>query len=377
MTKSIGIASIVVFLTALVRSLVGAIDDLPKPVAPAKEVGVPFDRYQVKDELSRDVTYYLSTPPKESAGKPLPLVLWVQGSGCDSLFSKTPDGRVGGGLQNLVLKESKGRCRVMAVEKPGVKFCDSPARHGTCDDCSEEFKNEYAADRWAVALEASLRDVIKRPDIDRGRVLAAGHSEGASMVAKIAADVPEVTHVACLSGAGSTQLFDMAQIARRGLSGGGPRGGPNAEQSGPDGSTIGSEDAETREARVEDVYRQAAEIAADPDSVTKTAWGHTFKRWSSFFRLSPVAELKKSRAKIYLAYGTADQSVPVESNDLARAELFAAGRDVTCERIVGADHGYQKPGEQGYAGMNAIIGRVVEWFLSEAVRGAAEASSQR
>jgi dienelactone hydrolase len=115
---------------------------------------------------------------------------------------------------------------------------------------------------------------------------------------------------------------------------------------------------------VEEVYRQAAEIAADPQSTTKTAWGHTFKRWSSFFKLSPVEELKKSTARVYLAYGTADESVPVESNDLARAELFAAGRDVTCERIVGADHGYRKPGEQGYTTMDAVIGRVLEWFLA-------------
>jgi len=363
----------VVWLASFARALVGAIDELPKPVAPAKELGIPFDRHLVKDELQREVTYYLSTPPKDSAGKPLPVVLWVQGSGCDSLFSKTPDGRVGGGMQNLVLKAGAGRFRVLAVEKPGVKFLDSPARHGTCDDCSEEFKYEYEAGRWAVALETSLRDVMKRPDIDRTRVLAAGHSEGASMVAKIAADLPEVTHVACLSGAGTTQLFDMAQIARTGLSGGGPSGG-SATQSGPDGGPVGSEESDAREQRVEEVYRQAAEIAADPQSVTKMAWGHTFKRWSSFFRLSPVAELKKSRARVYLAYGTADQSVPVESNDLARAELFAAGRDLTCERIVGADHGYRKPGDEGYRGMDEVLGRVVAWFLNDAVSAAVEAA---
>ncbi len=349
MAKSVVIASIAVWLAAFARSLVGAIDELPKPAAPAKEIGIPYDRFEVKDELSREITYYLSTPPKGSEGRPLPLVLWIQGSGCDSLFTRSPDGRVGGGLQNLVLKEARGRCRVMVVEKPGVKFLDTSARPGSCEGCTDEFKYEYAADRWAVALEASLRHALTRPDIDRARVLAAGHSEGASMAAKVAADVPEITHVACLAGAGTTQLFDMAQIARREYQPG--------------------EDEAAREARVEEVYAQAAAIAAEPDSVEKSAWGHPYRRWSSFFRLSPVEELKKSRARVYLAYGTADRSVPVESNDLARAELFAAGRDVTCERVVGADHGFGT-GSSGGAGaeaseLGAILGRVVTWFLTD------------
>jgi len=348
MTKSVVIASIVVWLAAFVRSLVGAIDELPKPAAAAKDLGIPYDRFQVKDEESREITYYLSTPPKGGDGRPLPLVLWVQGSGCDSAFQRANDGRIGGGLQNLVFLEGKGRCRVMVVEKPGVNFLDSSAMPGSCEGCSEDFKREYAADRWALALEASLRDAMKRPDIDRTRVLAAGHSEGASMVAKVAADVPEVTHVACLSGAGTTQLFDMAVIARRSRAG------------SPDG------DDAAREARVEEVYRQAADIAADPESTAKSAWGHPYRRWSSFFGLSPVDELKRTRARVYLAYGTADESVPVESNDLARAELFAAGRDVTCERIVGADHGFRVgTGEDCMSQFNAVIGRVVSWFLTD------------
>jgi hypothetical protein len=168
-------------------------------------LGIPFQRFTTQDTLGRTITFYLSVPSKEAAGK-CPVALFVQGSGCQSLFKKQGDA-IQGGLQNLLLKEVKGRARVLVVEKPGVKFLDAPPKPGSTEGASEEFLKEHTLSRWAEANVAALQAAWTLPGIDDSRTLAVGHSEGAIVVARVAAELPKVTHVASLAGGGPTQLF--------------------------------------------------------------------------------------------------------------------------------------------------------------------------
>lgn len=315
--------------------------DPPTPAAAAGELGIPFDRFHATDRFGRTITYYLSTNVKP--GVSAPLAVWIQGSGGNSLFSKTPDGRTAGGLQNLLLQRLGDRARVLIVEKPGVAYLDNPQPPGSSQGCSDEFKREHTLERFGAALDAALDHVLARADIDRSAILAVGHSEGAVMAAKLAALDPRVTHVACLSGNGPTQLFDLAQIVRT--------------------TTQGT--PEEREHAVEEVYQTWAEICADPDSATKTAWGHPYRRWSSFLRESPLDNLLATKARVYLAYGTADQAVPVESNDVLRAELTRKQRDLTVDRRVGEDHGYSREGQSFIEGFNTVLSSVVRWWLPQ------------
>lgn len=85
-------------------------------VASAAELGIRFDRYSTEDKFGRTITFYLSTPPEDKAVS-LPLVLFVDGSGCQSAFRQWGD-RVTGGLFAGV----------------GVVCC---AGSGTGDDCGE------------------------------------------------------------------------------------------------------------------------------------------------------------------------------------------------------------------------------------------------
>ena len=88
--------------------------------------------------------------------------------------------------------------------------------------------------------------------------------------------------------------------------------------------------------------------------------GHPYRRWSTFLKSSVIDELKQSEAKVYLAHGTADKADSVIGFDVMRAELLAAGRDVTAERVEGGDHGF---GVKGQSGVQKVFGNVVEWFL--------------
>jgi dienelactone hydrolase len=79
---------------------------------------------------------------------------------------------------------------------------------------------------------------------------------------------------------------------------------------------------------------------------------------------SVTEELLRTKARIYLAQGASDTAVSVMAHDVLVAELQARGCDVTAERIEGADHGFhtQEMPIGSPAGMQALFGRLLEWF---------------
>lgn len=322
--------------TALVVCLFVLVSLALKSRSHAEDLGVPFERITITDSLNRSITAYLSKAPKESAGQKFPLILVISGSGSQSIFMKTDKG-ISSGLQGLALMVAKGRCRVLAVEKPGVTFLDNPSQPGSAMEGTQEFLREHTLDRWAVANASVLKSVLARSDIDSSRVLVLGHSEGGIVAARVAAEVREVTHVAPISCGGATQLFSLAQLARERA--------PEAQ----------------REQAAQAIFSEWEKILADPDSIEKTWMGHPYRRWSSFLRTSVLEELKRGKAKIYLAQGTADHSDSVLGFDVMHAELLAAGRQVVAQRIEGGDHGL---GVGGKMGLPKVFENIIQWYLN-------------
>jgi pimeloyl-ACP methyl ester carboxylesterase len=320
----------------------------PQVVLDPTKLDVPYRRYTTADSLGRSITFYLSTPPDGKAEERLPVALWIQGSGCQSLFNKQKD-RTSDGLQGVLLKEARGRARILAVEKPGVKFQDRPARPGTAEGASEEFLREHTLPRWAEANVAALRAAWTLPGVDPSRTLAIGHSEGGIVAARVATELPEVTHVASLAGGGPTQLFSFAELDAR------PR---------PDDES--GDAARRRQA----VYDEWARIRSDPDSITRFWKSHPYRRWSTFLPSSLTMELLRSKARVYLAHGTDDASTPVTAFDLARAELAVRNRDATAERVEGGDHGFRTEAMPKGAvdGFRSVFGHVLEWWLADEVK---------
>jgi pimeloyl-ACP methyl ester carboxylesterase len=318
----------------------------PRLEVEAAELGIPYHRYTTKDALGRTITFYLSALPGKKPVAKLPVALIIPGSGCQSAFQKH-GALVGGGFQNLLLAEAKGRARVLIVEKPGVKYLDQPPRPGSAEKASEEFLKEHTLPRWAAANVAALRAVWALPDVDPGRTLVAGHSEGGIVAARVAAELPGVTHVASLAGGGPTQLFDFVANGAR------PRPDDKPGDAGR---------------RAQGVYDEWAKIQKDPESIARFWLGHPYRRWSSFLKHSVTEELLRTKARVYVAAGTLDPVIPVAAHDMLVAELRARGRDVTAERVEGADHGFRTedmPKQGPPAGMQALLGRVLRWFIAE------------
>ena len=50
---------------------------------------------------------------------------------------------------------------------------------------------------------------------------------------------------------------------------------------------------------------------------------------------------------------------------MLRAELAAKGREAVFERIEGAGHGLDLPGQKTPEGLIAVFGRLADWFLRD------------
>lgn len=325
--------------------------DRPRPalaVADTTRLGIPWTRYTTGDRFGRTITFYLSNVPDSLRGRPLPLVLVIDGSGCQSVWKRVGE-RIGGGHQNLMRRQARGRARVMIVEKPGVAFLDDPPHPGSAEGSSAEFRREHTLERWSEANVAALRAALALPGTDSRRVLVCGHSEGGTVGARVAAMFPGVTHAALLSCGGATQLFDLTEFA------GAPQPGdaPGAAA-----------------ARRQAVFDEWAKIRADSAGTERMWLGHPYRRWFTFCSGHTLDDLLVTRARLYLAHGTEDRAVPVVAFDWLRAELAARGREAVVERIEGADHGLfgpEGPPADGttVAGVEKVFGRVLDWFLSE------------
>lgn len=294
--------------------------------------GTAFRRHFTEDRLGRRISYFLSESIQN--GRPVPITVWVQGTGCSSLFGRNGN-RITVRSQALLHEAVHGRAWVLAVEKPGVEFLDQQADPADSRTCRPEFLQEHTLDRWGEAIVAAIKTVQRRSGVDASRTLVIGASEGGIVAVRVSNLLPVVSHVASLAGGGPVHLFDLAEFMRR--------------------KNLDPE---------KEVYACWRDLVRDPESTTKFCWGHPYRQLSSFLKTSLIKECLRSPARLYLVHGTADEQNFVAGFDMLRAELAAQGRDAMFERIDGADHGLNVPPQPAPEGLVAVLGRIVDWFLS-------------
>lgn len=315
--------------------------------------GRAMTRYFTTDGLGRTVIFYLddmpeTLPPGSVAGSAgLPLVVYVQGSGSQSVFRKKNDRVFLSSGSGPVADGCKGRARFLVVEKPGVQYLNDPKHPGDAREASEEFRKQHTLGNWSEAVHAAIGSAAKLPGVDTSRMLVCGHSEGGLVACRVAAMDPRVTHVASLAGGGVTQLYDLMQLARRGF--------------------FCGDEGKAPEVCVQELLDSWKEVLADPESAEKMFLGHPYRRWTSFLASSPVEELGKTKARVFIAQGTADNAVDVSSFDLLQAQLLSRGRDVTAKRVDGADHSFNRTGADGKRidGWTEIWSEVLGWYLND------------
>lgn len=307
---------------------VGGLIEGPSPIRRQ-----PYARYATRDSLGRTITFYVS----EQAAGPLPLVVYVQGSGFSSHFEPSQSGYASATGHASLVDAANGRARVLLVEKPGVEF----GQDGTGEP-PRGFRREHTLERWSSAIVAAIAAAQTLPGIDASRLILVGHSEGGIVAARVARLLPQVSHVALLAGEGPSQLFSLVALAR-------------------DGSllTHTGDTPDAREAAVRAVWDS---IRADPHNAQRTWFGHAYPRWSSFLSSSPIAELEGVMARVLIVQGSADRAVLPASADSLYRVLQSRAVDSRLERIEGADHSFRLASGEDRWG--AVLAMVLDWGLS-------------
>lgn len=324
-------ARVALFLCAA-SCLLGAAQASPVPAATFKAGTTEFARFKVAQPNGPEIDYFIS-----KTARPSTVLLFIQGSGCVPVFYGLDTSNRVSTVFNYIPWAMRGKYAVMVVNKPHAPATPS-GEPGSATGCPRQFNDYFSFDSWARHLGLALKHARQLPWVDARRTLVLGSSEGATMAAALAGSDSAITDVALVGASGPTQLYDFVLAAYKAP-------GSDADVS----------------ARLDQLDTTRKQIFAKPDSGSDFAWGHTFKRWSSFFRASSTVNLQKSRARIYIASGMQDVNVPILSTESMVSELQAAGRDVTVRRVANVGHSLAPDG----AGPDGEYARILAWFEQE------------
>lgn len=268
--------------------------------------------------------------------EPAPLVLFIQGSGCTPAFTGVGTPNRSANVFGFLDTMWTGKYAAMTVNKPYSP--DELPEPGTALKCPAKFNDYFDLDTWTRDLALAVAHARTLPWVKPGPMLVIGVSEGATAAATLASTDQRISHIALMAGSGPTQFYDLIVNAYR----------------------TSSSDAETLQ-QIGQLELNRQRILASPDSGKDFIWGHTYKRWSSFFRTSSTLSLLKTRSKLYMVAGMQDGNVPILSTEAMAAELAAAGHDVTLRRLAGVGHELV-PSNAPYETLWGEYQRILDWF---------------
>ncbi|WP_410219596.1 alpha/beta hydrolase family protein [Pedobacter sp.] len=299
---------------------------------------LPYDKYELKKEHDT-ITFYLSVT---SSKEELPLIVFVQGSGMNSLFFKNRNGQFRSDYGHMTWFDvAQEKYRVLIVEKPGVKFLQTGE--------STAFDQQFSLDNWSSNIATAIHYTLEHQKILKNKVLIAGHSEGGVVAARVAKMLNnKISNVAILAGEGPSQLYSLYKFADEGIF-----------------FNTKEHNMPTSAERISYVENKWKAILADPLNTEKKFWGFTYLRWSSMLKTSVIDELSDFKGKILLIQGTADKNVYPESAIIAYTTLLSKGREIKLEKIENADHSFNLQNNPKVDGWKMVIQKAVDWFKNE------------
>jgi pimeloyl-ACP methyl ester carboxylesterase len=312
----------------LVVLLVVSCDDKDNPKH-SKELSTKLPLPTYIDEIGNGFSIYHLNSPDGTTLKlygnelflkdtSVPLLLVISGSGCTSLFMKRPNGKYSQGLVGYFDRAAKKNYAVLAMEKRGVNLGDTGGQKGK-RYCTPEY-DEHTKPQSRIKDHLYLIDKLKSK---YERIFVAGHSEGSSIAAGVAANSKAVEKAGYFSGGGFSQMLDFIVLARKRF---------QKEGHLP----------EDVEAMVDGLYKQYRNIFEKPSSNDELWQGHPYSRWHAYFSQPDIGDLLKVEIPIFMAAGTRDESVPIESSDFIAVEFIRHGKkNLTYRRYPGLDHNFR------------------------------------
>ena len=276
----------------------------------------------IKGELRR---YYrlhdleMSKTPGDS-----PAIVLLNGSGCDDFGSNFRG----------FFKKYSAPLDVYFLDKPHIK------KNADGSQCSKAYeKADQLNRRVSDSLEFMAVEPMLRKRADRS-IAILGFSEGGVIAPIVASKSKKVGWLVTTGGGGGlTQGHGFLVFADRGVR---PYAKPFSR----------------------DIFlKEYALIQADPNSLKKKFFGHSYYYWSSHLFYDPIATYAKLDIPIVAAMGEKDESVPIESGQALQKYFSKRGegnfRFIT---FPNADHGFQA-GQKNY--MTTFIASLAKWFKGD------------
>lgn len=283
--------------------LIGALAAQPKT---PEEFGLKH--FELDDRQLGKLNFYV---PENKLNEEKPMLVFLDGSGHLPMFYliKMPDGRTQLGSKITIDFDALSEeFHVVLISKPGTPFLDSLEATSSRDfrrryPASEEYTQQLSLD-WRVNSASKIIDyLLEELPIAKQEVVVMGYSEGGQVVPKLAVTNSNITKVVSIVGSGLNQFYDMITDERSKTSKG----------------LISAEEAQTT---IDSLFVVFEDIYANPTSIDKTWWGHTYKRWASFCQDVPLENLIQLDIPILLIASGKDKNAPIAGIDYVQLEFL-------------------------------------------------------
>lgn len=323
-------------------SLSKKIAEKEKPARPQEPVKpYPYHEEDVTFENREDgvtLAGTLTLPQREGA---FPAVVLVSGSG------------------------AQNRDEEMMEHKPFLVIADYLTRNGVAVLRFDDRGTAASTGSFATAtgydfskdVEAAVKYLQTRREVNRKKIGLAGHSEGGAIAPMVAARNRDVAFIVLLAGTGvrGDQILLMQQDLIAQSYGAGEEDRKQAQAINTDmfNMVLQSTDTEQLKADLTDYLQQTVKNIPDTEK-TKAMYDDNFitstvERMASpwmqhFIRYDPAPALEKVRCPVLALNGEKDVQVPAKANlEAIRAALAKGGnRQVTAKELPGLNHLFQE-----------------------------------
>lgn len=305
-----------------------------------------FKHYSV---VSENDTIEYHTYAKKNIDSLNTILLYIQGSKASSLYQvERKNGVLSiGTTVPIRLKTIPENYLFVLISKKGIPFCTQMDEE---IKIPESYYINQTLDYRVFQANEVLKDLSKKYNNHFKKIIALGHSEGSDVIAKLGAVNDDITHFGYWSGGGYTQFLDFITYITKKV----------------DKGEMSEEDAQIK---INSTFNDLKDIMANPNATDKTWKGkdNSYKRWSHFSE-PPVENLLKINKPIFVAIGTKDRSVAVESAYLIQIEFIRHKKtNLTFKAYPYLDHGFGKKLENGKyeRHWNDVFKEFIKWVEKE------------
>lgn len=282
-----------------------------------KELNI-YEHFQLKTKAD---TINYSIYSKNGINSVSKILLFVQGSGNFPFYEveKINNGTVTNSTMPFDLEQIPNEYAFVLISKKGIPFCTNK---------EEEFETpkifftteglNYRANRISQVINHLATKQIKNTK----KIVVIGHSEGADVVAKLGTINNKITDIGYWSGGGNTQFYDFTIFVRKEVI-----NGNLSEEQGLN--------------KIESVFTKLKEIMNDPESINNFWEDNSYRRWA-YFSEPPIDNLLKIKIPLFVAIGSKDKAVPIESTYLIPIEFIRKKKEnLTFKVYPNLDHGFE------------------------------------